>query len=316
VAAGKSFRQVAQTTEAPDSVHATGADRRPLCGSRPGSVGRSPNCSSEIGDGNRGQEIGDRKSGTDGTLSDILSTMARLSRIVIVNVPHHVTQRGNARQFLLANDDERLVYLNLLRKFTEMYELSVLGYCLMSNHVHLIVVPAKPEALASALKQTHGNYASYWNAAHRSSGHVWQGRFYSCPLDGTHLWVALRYAELNPVRAGLVSKADAWPWSSAAAHCGAGEPDHCLELATWSACWTKQSWREFLERGEAESDLEAVRQCTHTGRPLGSAEFIRELEGTTNRRLTRAKGGRPVKAIPPTSQRAFGFDNESFRSKE
>jgi putative transposase len=78
--------------------------------------------------------------------------MACLSRIVIVNIPHHVTQRGNARQFLLATDDERLVYLNLLRKYVQFHELSLLGYCLMSNHVHLVAVPRKPDALALALK--------------------------------------------------------------------------------------------------------------------------------------------------------------------
>lgn len=117
--------------------------------------------------------------------------MARLVSIAIVNVPHHVTQRENARQFLLALDSERLVYLQLLRRYVQLHELSLLGYCLMSNHVHLIVVPRRAESLALALKNAHGRYASYWNAAHQSSGHVWQGRFYSCPLDDAHLWIAL-----------------------------------------------------------------------------------------------------------------------------
>ena len=94
--------------------------------------------------------------------------MARLARIAVVNIPHHVTQRGNARQFLLASDSERLVYLELLRRYVELRELEVLGYCLMSNHVHLIVVPRRADALALALKDTHGRYAAYWNAAHRS----------------------------------------------------------------------------------------------------------------------------------------------------
>jgi putative transposase len=102
--------------------------------------------------------------------------MARLARIVAVNVPHHVTQRGNAQQFILAADSERLVYLQLLQQYVKLHELSLLGYCMMSNHVHLVVVPRTAEALALALKQTHGRYGSYWNAAHRSSGHVWQGR--------------------------------------------------------------------------------------------------------------------------------------------
>lgn len=130
--------------------------------------------------------------------------MARLARIAVVNVAHYVTQRGNARQFILANDDERKVYVNLLRKYLQLCELSLLGYCLMSNHVHLVVLPRERDSLARALKQTHGRYASYWNATHRPSGHVWQGRFYSCPLDEGHLWMALRYVELNPVRAALV----------------------------------------------------------------------------------------------------------------
>lgn len=130
--------------------------------------------------------------------------MARFARVVAVDVPHHVTQRGNARQVILSNDADRGAYLELLRQYSELHWLSVLGYCLMSNHVHLIVVPCSAEAMAQTLKQTHGRYASYWNARNSSSGHVWQGRFYSCPLDESHLWKALRYVELNPVRAGMV----------------------------------------------------------------------------------------------------------------
>src|SRR5579863_1063588 len=178
--------------------------------------------------------------------------MARLARIAIVNIPHHVTQRGNARQFLLASDSERLVYLQLLRRYVQLHELALLGYCLMSNHVHLIVVPRRPESLGLALKNTHGRYASYWNAAHQSTGHVWQGRFYSCPLDEAHLWIALRYAERNPVRAGLVSQVDQWPWSSAAAHSGSMDPDPSLDMTTWAKSWSCATWREYLAFGETD----------------------------------------------------------------
>jgi len=113
-------------------------------------------------------------------------------------VAHHVTQRGNTRQFILASDGERTVYLDLLRQSLQQHPLSMIGYCLMSNHVHLVVIPRKEDALAKAMKEAHGGrYASYWNGAHTSSGHAWQGRFYSCPLDGGHLWggFALRGAE-------------------------------------------------------------------------------------------------------------------------
>jgi REP-associated tyrosine transposase len=151
--------------------------------------------------------------------------VARLARVVAVDVAHHVAQRSNARQFILASDAERAVYLDLLRQAVQLHPISLIGYCLMSNHVHLVVIPRKAKALATALKRAHGRYAAYWNAAHASSGHVWQGRFYSCPLDSGHLWEALGYAELTPVRAGLVPHAELWRWSSAAAHCGKAEPD-------------------------------------------------------------------------------------------
>jgi len=181
--------------------------------------------------------------------------VARLARVVAIDVAHHVTQRGNRRQFILTSDSERSVYLDLLRESAERHCLSVVGYCLMSNHVHLVVIPRKSESLASTLKDTHGRYASYWNAAHHSSGHAWQGRFYSCPLDPAHLWEALRYTELNPVRAGMVQSAEQWKWSSAAVHCGTAEPDACLDMGPWRERWTPVSWRAFLDMGESEADL-------------------------------------------------------------
>ncbi len=130
--------------------------------------------------------------------------MARFPRVVVVDVPDHVTQRGNARQAILTDDAGRLAYLELLGQYCDLYRLSLLGYCLMLNHVLLSAVTHSGDALSQSLNLTHGRFASYWNARQSSSGHVWQGRFYSCPLDDPHLWAALRYVELNPVRAGMV----------------------------------------------------------------------------------------------------------------
>lgn len=233
--------------------------------------------------------------------------MPRLARIAVVNVAHHVTQRGNARQFILANDDEREIYLTLLRKYAELCDLSLLGYCLMSNHVHLLVVPRKTDSLARALRQTHGRYASYWNATHSSSGHVWQGRFYSCPLDESHLWIALRYMELNPVRAAMVSRPELWPWSSAPAHCGHSEEQTGLELSAWNRRWSKESWKGYLATGETQEEIAAIRQSTHSGRPLGAESFVRSLEDATQRRLSPQKGGRPKSATADHRQAALGF---------
>jgi len=219
--------------------------------------------------------------------------MARFARVVVEGAAHHVTQRGNGRQFLLASDSERMVYLDLLRQAVRLHGVSVIGYCLMSNHVHLLLIPHQAEALAKALKATHGRYAAYWNAAHTTSGHAWQGRFYSCPMDEGHLWPALRYTERNPVRAGLVKEAAGWNWSSAAAHCGSGEPDLCLAMERWRRRWTPKTWRQYLEEGESESELRDLRRSTYTGRPLGSEGFVAHLEAKTQRRLAAQKGGRP-----------------------
>ena len=219
-----------------------------------------------------------------------------MPRVVVANIPYHVTQRGNARQFLLTDDAARLVYLDLLSTYLELYGLSLLGYCLMSNHVHLVLISRKAESLALALKQTHGRYAAFWNATHASSGHVWQGRYYSCPLDDTHLWIALRYVEQNPVRAGLVATAESWPWSSALAHCGPAENTLHLDIEKWMKRWTSANWRAYLLAGESEAELKAIRENTHTGRPLGAPEFVKHLEAATLRRLTPKKGGRPPRA--------------------
>jgi len=236
--------------------------------------------------------------------------MARFARVIALGVPHHITQRGNARRFILDSDADRRVYLDLLRQSAERSEIELIGYCLMSNHVHLIAIPNKANVLGLALKDAHGRYASYWNAMRCSSGHVWQGRYYSCPLDEPHLWEALRYTELNPVRAGLTSEAEAWRWSSAAAHCGAEARNEVLDLEVWRKSWTASAWRQYLAAGETEPKLTEIRRCTHTGRPLGSAEFVQALEGTMKRRLAPQKGGRPPKAALDARQSELVFESE------
>jgi putative transposase len=172
----------------------------------------------------------------------------------------------------------------------------------MSNHVQLVAVPESKDALARSLKQTHGRFASYWNAVNRSSGHVWQGRYYSCPLDDTHLWEALRYTELNPVRACLVRSANDWPWSSAAAHCGTGPIGPWLSFDTWGRRWSCDEWQAYLDATPPESNQKAIRDCTFSGRPLGSAEFTHALERQEHRPLTRRKPGPKKRSEPGQEQ--------------
>ena len=122
-----------------------------------------------------------------------------------------------------------------------------------------------------------------------------------------HLWEALRYTELNPVRAGLASAAEAWRWSSAAAHCGAEGRSEILDLELWRKHWIASAWRQYLAAGENKSKLTEIRRCTHTGRPLGSAEFVQTLEGSMKRRLAPQKGGRPPKTGLDARQRELAF---------
>jgi putative transposase len=220
--------------------------------------------------------------------------MARLARVVAADTPHHVTQRGNARREVFYSDNDRLVYLSLLQHHSKAVGLDILGYCLMSNHVHLIAVPRAPDALARAFHHTHGRYATYLNSRMAATGHVWQGRYYSCPMDENHTWTALRYTECNPVRAGMVQSPSDYAWSSAQAHTGLRPSDPVVSLDEWSGRWNSGEWEQFLA-GSSPGEAAEIRACTGNGRPLGSAAFIAGLEETLHRQLHPNKGGRPKK---------------------
>src|SRR5882757_7174121 len=131
--------------------------------------------------------------------------MPRQRRVVIPNCPHHITQRGNNRRAIFFGDGDREVYLTLLRAYAVECSVEILGYCLMTNHVHVIATPTVPSGLAKAFGRTHNDYARWLNIRRCESGHVWQNRFFSCPIETRYLWAVLTYVERNPVRAGLVS---------------------------------------------------------------------------------------------------------------
>jgi putative transposase len=161
--------------------------------------------------------------------------MPRVARIVLPGQPHHVTQRGNNRQDVFFVDDDRHAYLDLLQAHGERFGFTVLGYCLMSNHVHIVGTPTRADSLAKAIGRTHFRYSQYINRRHRRSGHLWQNRFFSCALDEVYLWRTLCYVERNPVRAKLVRRAWAYPWSSASVHVSGTAPTGLLDLSGWLA---------------------------------------------------------------------------------
>ena len=153
--------------------------------------------------------------------------MPRLARTVCARVPHHITQRGNRREEVFFTDDDRHAYLAWLKDYAEKYEVHILAYCLMTNHMHLIAVPASEDGLEKVLKPLHMRYAQRVNRTRGWKGHLWQGRYISSALDEDYLWAAVGYVERNPVRARLVRKAENYRLSSASAHCGI-KPDPVL----------------------------------------------------------------------------------------
>ncbi len=222
--------------------------------------------------------------------------MPRIARVVVPGCPHHITQRGNRGEDVFVNDDQRRRYMDLLAKYAPEHGLAVQAYCLMSNHVHLIAVPDTEASLAATLRPVHLRYAQEFNRQMELSGHLWQGRFYSCPMNDLHFWAAVRYVERNPVRAGLVKRAEAYPWSSAAAHCGR-RADGLLsgKLPALAAEVGIADWAAWLRDPDDEEMLKRLRLCTRTGRPAGDRRFIARLERRLGRRLRALAVGRPRK---------------------
>lgn len=217
--------------------------------------------------------------------------MARLARIVVPGIPHHVTQRGVRGMRVFFSDADYRAYLRILGRMARRHRLAVWAYCLMPNHVHLLVVPSDESGLARPLGEGHRRYALQTNRRRGWTGHLWQERFASFPMDEPHLRAAIRYVLLNPVRAGLVASCVDWPHSSARAHvCGESDslidPRPCAERIT--------DWARFLESRD-DGRTEAVRNHTSIGRPLGSEAFVEGLERVTGRRLTPRRAGRRAK---------------------
>ena len=217
--------------------------------------------------------------------------MARLPRLAVPDLPYHVTQRGNRRQAVFFKAADRAMYLALLREHTQRFGVEVLAYCLMTNHVHLIVVPRHEGTLTRAIGETHRRYTRAINFREGWRGYLWQGRFGSVALDEPHLVAAVRYVERNPVTAGLVSRAADYPWSSARAHVqGTLDPvltSHALQTQI-------TDWAGFLQDPADDALGHRLASQGSIGRPLGSPNFLAHLEQLTGRRLRRGRPGRPT----------------------
>jgi putative transposase len=213
--------------------------------------------------------------------------MARIARIIVPDIPHHITQRGNRRQQTFFGDDDYREYIALMAQWCGKYQVDIWSWCLMPNHVHLIAVPKSEEGLARAIGEAHRRYTRMINERGGWKGHLWQERFASYPMDEKHLLAAARYIEMNPVAAGLVENPGDYPWSSAQAHLS-GERDG---LTTIKPLLSRvPEWSDFLTLA-TEEELDILKKHEKTGRPLGKDTFVATLEKRLKRVLRPQKRG-------------------------
>lgn len=219
--------------------------------------------------------------------------MPRIARVVVKNAPHHVTQRGNYKQKIFFNNKDRESYLKLIKKYSNKYKLDILAFCLMNNHVHLIVVPKKKDSMAKVFKAVNAKHALRINKRKKVTGHLWENRFFSCVLDDRHAYIATRYVEQNPIKAGLVDEAWGWAWSSAAHHVGEKDIFGFLKHAEFLP--TCKEWKTILKSVELNPVVNKLEWCTKTGRPFADFSIVKKLEKITGRRLRYRSVGRPRK---------------------
>lgn len=226
--------------------------------------------------------------------------MPRLARAVIPGVAHHVTQRGNRRLPVFFDDDDRRRYLALVAQGCANAKVQCLAWCLMDNHIHLILIPSEPDGLRAALGEAHRRYTQAINRREGWSGYLFQGRFASYPMDDAHLMAAIRYVERNPVAAGLRAGAADWAWSSARSHINGKRhrDDPLTDLAALAGM--VPNWRAMLALGLEAGELqgaeleraEAIELRLRTGRPLGTAAWISDQELALGRTLLPQRRGR------------------------
>jgi len=218
--------------------------------------------------------------------------MARMARVVIPGVPHHVTQRGNRRQKTFFSDADYLLYSKLIAKAARGSGTDIWAYCLMPNHVHFVMVPVVESGLRDTFAEAHRQYTRHVNVRNSWQGHLWQERFHSCPMDDGYLFSAIRYVERNPVAAGLCEHPQDWRWSSAKAHLS-GRNDLLVNVQPMAD--RVSNWAEYLDMRPDDAEIDRISKNSRTGRPLGSDSFVSQLEALTGKKLRPAQRGPKLK---------------------
>jgi len=216
--------------------------------------------------------------------------MARMARVVVPGYPHHVTQRGNRRQKTFFCDDDYRYYIELLTTYTKEYGTEVWSYCLMPNHVHLVMVPGVEDGLCTVLAEVHRRYTRHINFREGWRGHLWQERFHSFVMDESYLLATVRYVERNPVAAGLCGRPHEWRWSSAMAHFD-GKDDELVRVKPMRD--RIDDWSAYLSGDRENNEThKLIARHTRTGRPLGDDRFVGMLEKLTGKSLVPKRPGR------------------------
>ncbi len=221
--------------------------------------------------------------------------MPRQARSVFANIPHHITQRGNRRSDVFFCDENKDYYLELLQEYTIKHKVHILAYCLMSNHIHLILLPTTEDGLQKVLKPLHMRYSQYINKQQKTTGILWQGRFFSSPLDERYTFFCFAYVENNPVEAGIVEVVTDYKYSSSRHHTG-------IELNAlvydYDIGVQKNGYLDYLQSMAKQKNLKTIiKTNTRKGLPCGNDDFIKKLSAIIGRDLSFRDIGRPKKRV-------------------
>lgn len=224
--------------------------------------------------------------------------MARQPRLLLPGYPLHLIIRGHNRQPVFVTDDGRQRWVDWMRDAARENEVSVHAWVLLDNHAHLLLTPADEQGLARMMQSLGRRYTQYFNAQQQRTGTVWEGRFKSSLVDVQHLLRCIALIELNPVRAGLVARAEDWRWSSCRHHVGLDKQPWLTEHAAfWSLGNTpferQLAWRAQLDEGLPAADAQRIVDAVLHGWALGGPAFIERIERESGRRAAPRPRGRP-----------------------
>ncbi|WP_089936280.1 transposase [Candidatus Entotheonella palauensis] len=232
--------------------------------------------------------------------------MPRHARLVLPHYPHHIIQRGHNRQVVFAHDEDYAYYLDTLKVWKTHYGVKVFAFCLMTNHVHLLLDPgASPPALAQLMKQVAARQTRYVNRLEGRTGTLWESRYKSSPVETErYLLACARYIELNPVRANMVARSEDYEWSSYRDKIGDGcrawlDVDPCYQELGRSATERASRYQAFVMESIPETEWTLIRHAIQRGQLTGSDRFIDEVAAKIGRRIDRRGQGRPKKLPPP-----------------